>query len=59
MEIIDKQYIDIKCLEANQPIGLMYIGVIDSEDLEKITFADVRRLREGTENREVEDYIGI
>jgi DGQHR domain-containing protein len=37
----------------------MYIGVIDSEDLEKITFADVRRLREGTENREVEDYIGI
>jgi DGQHR domain-containing protein len=59
MEIIDKQYIDIKCLEANQPIGLMYIGVIDSEDLEKITFADVRRLREGTKNREVEDYIGI
>lgn len=59
MEIIDKQYIDIKCLEANQPIGLMYIGVIDSEDLEKITFADVRRLRKGTENREVEDYIGI
>ena len=59
MEIIDKQYIDIKCLEAQQPIGLMYIGVIDSEDLEKITVADVRRLREGTENREVEDYIGI
>ncbi|WP_445749171.1 DGQHR domain-containing protein [Polaribacter sp.] len=59
MEIIDKQYIDIKCLEAKQPIGLMYIGVIDSEDLEKITYADVRRLREGTENREVEDYIGI
>lgn len=59
MEIINKQYINIKCIEANQPIGLMYIGVIDSEDLEKITFADVRRLREGTENREVEDYIGI
>lgn len=59
MEIIDKQYVDIKCLEANQPIGVMYIGVIDSEDLEKITFADVRRLRDGTENREVEDYIGI
>lgn len=59
MKVIEKQHIDIKCIEARQPIGIMYIGVIDSEDLEKITFADVRRLREGTENREVEDYIGI
>jgi len=59
MEIIDKQYIKIKCLTANQPIGLMYIGVIDSEDLEKITYADVRRLATDSENREVEDYIGI
>lgn len=59
MEIVDKQYIEIKCLKAKQPIGIMYIGVIDSEDLEKITFADVRRLREGSDNREVEDYIGI
>jgi len=55
----DKQYINFKCLEAIQPIGMMYVGVMDSEDLEKITFADVRRLRDGSDNREVEDYIGI
>lgn len=59
MEIIDKQHIRIKCLKATQPIGPMYIGVIDSEDLEKITFADVRRLSSESENRDLEDYIGI
>ena len=59
MEDIKDQYITFKCLEAVQPIGVLYVGVMDSDDLEKITFADVRRLREGSENREVEDYIGI
>lgn len=59
MEISNKQYIKIKCLTATQPIGQMYVGVIDSEDLEKITYADVRRLSNASENREVEDYIGI
>lgn len=59
MEIIDKQHIKIKCITAKQPIGLMYVGVIDSEDLEKITYADVRRLATDSENREFEDYIGI
>lgn len=59
MSTIDKQYIDVKCIKATQPIGPMFIGVIDSEDLEKITYADVRRLTENSENREIEDYIGI
>lgn len=59
MEVVNKQYIDIKCLKAKQPIGTMYVGIIDSEDLEKITYADVRRLSTDSENREVEDYIGI
>lgn len=59
MEIIRKQHIEINCLIANQPIGTMYIGIIDSEDLEKITYADVRRLRKESDNREIEDYIGI
>lgn len=59
MEVINKQYIDVKCIKATQPIGPMFIGVIDSEDLEKITYADVRRLVDGSENREIEDYIGI
>jgi len=59
MEIIDKQYIEFECLEASQPIGNMYIGVIDSDVLEFISYADVRRLEIGIDNREVEDYIGI
>lgn len=59
MEIISKEYIDLKCIRAKQPIGTMFIGVIDSEDLEKITYADVRRLSNESENREIEDYIGI
>ncbi|MES2478907.1 MAG: DGQHR domain-containing protein [Bacteroidota bacterium] len=59
MEVLDKQYIQIKCIKAIQPIGVMFVGVIDSADLEKITFADVRRLRDDSDNRAVEDYIGI
>ncbi len=59
MQIIDKQYITFKCLEAVQPIGTMYVGVMNCDDLETITFADVRRLEIGKDNREIEDYIGI
>lgn len=59
MEIIGDQYITFKCLQAQQPIGVVYIGVMDHEDLEHISFADVRRLEIGKDNREVEDYIGI
>lgn len=59
MEAADKQYIEFECLEASQPIGNMYIGIIDADVLELISFADVRRMEIGVENREVEDYIGI
>lgn len=61
MEILSprQQYIQFKCLEAKQPIGIMYVGVIDSDDLEKITYTDVRRMELGIDNREIEDYIGI
>ncbi|WP_372648250.1 DGQHR domain-containing protein [Draconibacterium sp.] len=59
MEYITKQYIELKCLEATQPIGNMYVAVINQDELEYISFADVRRLRDGSDNREVEDYIGI
>jgi DGQHR domain-containing protein len=54
-----KQYIDFKCLEATQPIGTLYVGVMDHDDVEFISYADVRRLELGIDNREVEDYIGI
>jgi len=59
MDIQTEQSIKIKCIEANQPIGQMYVGVMDSEDLVYISYADVRRLREDSDNREIEDYIGI
>lgn len=54
-----EEYIEFKCLEATQPIGVVYIGVMDHDKLEFISYADVRRLELGKENREVEDYIGI
>ncbi|AGA77679.1 DGQHR domain-containing protein [Echinicola vietnamensis] len=53
---MDQQVI-IKCLEVIQPIGKFYIGVINYDDLEFISYADVRRLKD--EKREVEEYIGI
>lgn len=59
MEIIENQYIKFKCLQAEQPIGVIYIGVMDHDHLEFISYADVRRLELGKDNREVEDYIGI
>ncbi len=59
MEIQTDQVIKIKCIQATQPIGQMYVGVMDSEDLVYISYADVRRLREDSDNREIEDYIGI
>lgn len=51
------QQVAIKCLEVIQPIGKFYIGVINYDDLEFISFVDVRRLKD--EKREVEEYIGI
>ncbi|AMQ01857.1 DGQHR domain-containing protein [Pedobacter cryoconitis] len=59
IEVQNEQYIEIQCLEAIQPIGSMYIAIINCGDLETICFADVRRMEIGIENREVEDYIGI
>lgn len=56
---MNKQYIEFRCLEAQQPIGTLYVGVMDYDDLEVISYADVRRMEIGKENREVEDYIGI
>ncbi|MBI4293127.1 MAG: DGQHR domain-containing protein [Betaproteobacteria bacterium] len=41
-------------LLATQPIGSFYIGVIDSDDLIAISYADVRR----PEGRDLERYIG-
>lgn len=59
LEIVDTQYLTIDCIQAQQPIGPMYVAVIECADLEVISYADVRRMEMGNENREVEDYIGI
>jgi DGQHR domain-containing protein len=54
------QNFSFKCLKCKQPIGEFYIGILNHEDLIKITYADIRRLdREGSEQREVEIYTGI
>jgi DGQHR domain-containing protein len=52
----NQQYLTLPCLEAKQPIGNMYIAIIDADILEYISMADVRRLKD---NREVEEYTGI
>lgn len=51
--------ISFKCLKCVQPIGEFYLGIMDSEDLVRITYADIRRLETGGEKREVEVYTGI
>lgn len=53
------QTIKFQCLKVTQPIGVFYIGVMNHEDLIKITYVDIRRLDTGTEQREVEVYTGI
>lgn len=59
MKELRDQYIEFQCIQAVQPIGTMYIGAINWDQLEFISFVDVRRLELGKDNREVEDYIGI
>jgi len=53
------QLVTFPCIAAEQPIGTIYIGVMNYDDLEYLSFTDVRRMQLGIENREVEDYIGI
>lgn len=48
-------FIRFRCMEVVQPIGTFYIGAIESRDLVRISYADVRRM----EKRDVEEYLGI
>jgi len=47
----------IHALRLRQPIGDIYVGVIDHKLLQKITFFDVRRVLR--DERDVEAYLGI
>lgn len=59
MKIATDQSIEVPCLRVIQPLGEFYIGVMNCEDLVKISYVDIRRLVTGTEEREVEIYTGI
>ena len=50
-----KSSISFKCIEVTQPIGSFYVGVINSQDIIRISYTDVRRM----EKRDVEEYLGI
>jgi DGQHR domain-containing protein len=52
---MDPGKIKIDCIEVTQPIGTFYIGSIDSADLVRISYSDVRRIEE----RDVEVLSGI
>ena len=50
--------IQLKCIPIEQPIGVFYIGAIDSDDLVAISWADVRRIAPNehmTEGIDIED----
>jgi len=51
------EYIKIKCLEVNQPIGKFYVGVMNYDDLERISLVDVRHM--ASKESELETYMGI
>lgn len=51
---MSESWIKIPALKVEQPIGTFYIGVIESSDIVKISYADVRR----PEGRDIEKYIG-
>ncbi|HMS39839.1 MAG TPA: DGQHR domain-containing protein [Pyrinomonadaceae bacterium] len=52
-----QDYIEIKCLEVKQPIGLFYVGVIKWSDLLLITRKDLERVKREEEG--VVGYFGI
>lgn len=51
------QELKLECLEIKQPIGHFYITVMDSSDIEYLTYVDVRRLEK--KERDIEHYTGI
>ncbi len=50
-------WIQIPCIEVQQPIGKFYVGAIDSRDLVNISFADRRRIEK--DERDIEIISGI
>jgi DGQHR domain-containing protein len=53
----DYAFVTFPCLRAKQPIGDLFIAVVKYQDLERISWFDVRRRLQ--EDRDVERYLGI
>lgn len=53
----EAKWITFPCIEISQPIGSFYIGVMDSDDLVRISFADRRKIE--TDTREIEVVSGL
>ncbi|MBP6004116.1 MAG: DGQHR domain-containing protein [Pyrinomonadaceae bacterium] len=50
---------EFKCLQLKQPIGTFYTGVMQFQDLIKISYADIHRLETETEMNAVEKHSGM
>lgn len=53
----DPKTIRFPCIRAEQPVGDIYVAVMDSQMLGDVTFFDVRRVLQ--EERDFERYLGI
>ena len=54
----NQDYIKVKCIEVQQPIGVFYIATIEWYDINRIARADIRRIEKG-EGGIVETYLGM
>ncbi|NER10028.1 DGQHR domain-containing protein [Muriicola jejuensis] len=54
------KYIQLPFIEINQPIGTFYICSMSWKELLDISFADIRQIEKGSENKEnIDNYLGI
>jgi len=54
---MEGNYKEVNCIPVVQPIGTMYVCVMDSNFLQKISYADTRR--NVNECRDIEIYVGV
>lgn len=54
----NNNYIEINCLEIEQPIGVFYVGKISWQDLLEISYSEKRRIIDEENNKEP-SYFGI
>lgn len=57
VRMAEDNWITFACIRIHQPLGPFYIGVINSDDLVRVSFADRRRIEGG--QREIEVVSGL